>query len=61
MTTFTNKHTVPTQNINLINVHEKNKSQQSRLETLQKTSKDIMLKNLQINLRSDNEKRIVRK
>lgn len=61
LTNYTHMYPIPTQNVNLINVHEKNKSMQSRLEALQKTSKEMMLKNLQINTRTETEKRQLKK
>lgn len=46
LATFSQDYTIPTHNVNLINVHEKTLSLESRIDSLQKNSKEILLKNL---------------
>lgn len=45
LTNFTQDHAMPTKNVNLISVHEKNKGLMTRLEQLQASQKGIMMKN----------------
>lgn len=60
LTAFTSEHPVPTQNADLINVHEKNISLHSRVDALQRTTKEFLLKNLQLNTRHEAEKKKLR-
>ena len=59
LTSFTNMHAIPTRNLDLMNVHEKNVHIQNRVEVLQKRAKDFMFKNLQINHKHEQEKKVL--
>lgn len=61
LTSFTNMHSIPTQNIDLMNVHEKNVHIQNRVEELQKRAKDFMFKNLKLNHKHEREKKLLNK
>ena len=61
LTSFTNMHSIPTQNIDLMNVHEKNVHIQNRVEELQKRAKDFMFKNLKLNHKYEREKKLLNK
>lgn len=60
LTNFTQDHAIPTKNVNLIQIHEKNQGLLTRLEQLQASQKGIMMKNFQINTRHEAEKRKLR-
>jgi hypothetical protein len=55
LTQFTNMHPVPTHNIDLANIHEKNNRIRQRVEELQKTVKGFMMKNMKQNTKHGQE------
>jgi len=52
---------MPTANIDLMNVHEKNKNIQCRVDDLQNTAKQLILNNLKTNNRHDADMRKIKR
>ena len=59
-TSFTCHHALPTKNKDLINVNDKNIRLQTRVDHLQKITKEFLVKNLHLNQKHEQEKKKLR-
>lgn len=60
VTSFTCQHALPTKNKDLINVNDKNIRLQTRVDHLQKITKEFLVKNLHLNQKHEKEKKALK-